>query len=305
MDNITVCVVSRIYIGELPYIHAFIKHYLNIGFDTIYLIITNPTEENIIKKYANWPTNIIFIHSNLNSEDRITMDSMNHVLQNIKETYILHIDIDEFLEIYPLCTIKDVIHESNTEKIHFNWAITVFDNISGTLRGAKGMTNRNKPFKTLCKRDIIHKFTGNGHDFETTTQTTGMISKYHLIHYWGRSFDDILIKIIYGNGLKNAKSSSLEELNNAMLVDSIHSMPVRLKMLALLSKMEKPIQLEKNYIENNIDLPKENELIYNVLSKQQRDAAFNRYNAFKENLDIVKYTEIYYKTGLFGTIMNM
>jgi DNA polymerase III alpha subunit len=50
-NSVTVATISRIYIGELPYINAFIDHYVLIGVSKIYLVITNLEEELEIKKY--------------------------------------------------------------------------------------------------------------------------------------------------------------------------------------------------------------------------------------------------------------
>ena len=298
MKNFTVAVISRIYSGELPYIKAFIHHYITIGVDNIYFVITNLAEEPYLREYLRG-SNVKFLNSPLAPDQNITMDSMSILIEQIKDTYLLHVDIDEFLDVK---SIKDTIEEEKAEKIHFKWAITVFDNINDTTKGVTGMARKNKPYKTICKTDSIASFTSNGHDFDTNKPVKDVVSKYNLIHYWGRSFNDILIKIIYGNGLKNIKTSSSNDLLKKLEDPSIHSIPVRLKMMALLSRLEKTIPLYNNYITNKIEITKEDELVYSVISTEQQKQIYERYLEFRKAFDYEKIKELYYKEGLLGPI---
>jgi hypothetical protein len=299
----SVAIISRIYIGEIPYIDAFIEHYFKIGITKLYLVITNLADANYIKEYLKHkPYEIEFINSKLGENESITMDSMNYTIEYIKETYLLHIDIDEFLDIYPFKSINLLVEHINSDKIHFNWAITVFDGHCDTNLGCRGMTHRKKPFKTLCKTALITNFTSNGHDFDTVTQVNGVESTNYLIHYWGRTFNDILIKIIYGDRFKNIKSGKLQELLDMIDNNSNTFIPVRLKMLAMLSRLNKTIPLTRNFITGKINTEKENELVYSKLSKDQIQLIYERYNRFREMFDINKYEVNYYKVGLQGGI---
>ena len=299
----TVAVISRIYIGEIPYIDMFVEHYFRFGITKMYLVITNLADEISIKDYLKHTKyDIEFVNSKLDENASISMDSMNYILEYIKETYVLHIDVDEFLDIYPYNSINDLIKDINHDKIHFNWAITVFDGLCETNLGCRGMTHRNKPYKTLCKTAIIKNFTSNGHDFETFTSIDGVKSNNHLIHYWGRTFNDILIKIIYGDKFRNIKSGKLQELIEMIENNSSKFIPVRLKMLAMLSRLDKTIPLTRNFISGKINNEKENELINSKLSKDQCLKIYERYTKFREEFDINKYEANYYKLGLQGGI---
>jgi hypothetical protein len=178
----------------------------------------------------------------------------------------------------------------------------VYDQISDTTNGARGMTHRNKPYKTLCKTSLIKNFTSNGHDFETNKPTEEVISEFNLVHYWGRSFNDILIKVIYGNKFKNIKSGKLDELLDTINIGKNTNIPVRLKMLAMLSKLDKSVPLPNDYIKDKIDLEKEQGLIVTNISIKQRELIYDRYKKFREEFDIEKYQGLYYKTGLQGGI---
>jgi hypothetical protein len=299
----SVAVISRIYIGEIPYIDAFIEHYFKIGISKLYLVITNLADENCIKEYLKHKSYAIeFINSNLDENESITMDSMNYTLEYVKETYLLHIDIDEYLDIHPFESINHLVEHINCDKIHFNWAITVFDGNCDTNLACRGMTHRKKPFKTLCKTALIKNFTSNGHDFDTVTPVNSVESTNYLIHYWGRTFNDILIKIIYGDRFKDLKSSKLQELLDMIEYNSNKFIPVRLKMLALLSRLNKTIPLPRDFISGKINKEKEDELVLSKLSKDQVQIIYERYNVFREMFDINKHEVNYYKLGLQGGI---
>ena len=304
----TVCVVSRIHIGELPYINAFIQHYQAIGVDKIYLVITKRDELAPISEYIqqqqeqqNQQQNLItYICVDLKPGESISMDNMNQILSEFKTTYTLHIDIDEFIELDTYPSIKALISEANADKIHFPWAITVNDQISDVNSATPGMTHRKKPYKTMCKTALISHFISNGHDFETHTPTEPYISPNLLIHYWGRTYNDIILKALYANGFKNAKTSTIDEVVACIANPDINALPNRLKMLALLSRLEKPLHLKHNYSINYIDYIKENELISPYLTPQQCASLYAKYVVYRNKLDYKTQIAPYYELGLLG-----
>jgi hypothetical protein len=298
MIKSTVSVISRIHIGELPYVNAFIAHYKRIGVDSIYLIITKPNELELIKNYLQMAGSFIkYTCVELKPGESISMDNMNHILQDINEDYLLHIDIDEFLDV---SSIKEVITSENADKIHFPWAITVNDGVSDIAKACYGMTHRNKPYKTLCKKDKIVKFISNGHDFETLDGVKEIISSHLLIHYWGRTFEDILLKALYANGFNNAKNSTISEVMTAVADNNINLLPNRLKMFAVLSRLEKTIHLDKDYSLRFIDKTKEAELLSALVTNDQRDKLYAKYTKFRSALDYEKQVRPYYNLGLLG-----
>ena len=301
MDTDTVCIISRIHIGELPYINSFLDYYKRIGINKVYLVITKQDEVAPISEYLiMYESFVTYIPVDLDPSQSISMDNMNHILDIITETYTLHIDIDEFLEIAPYPNILDLVLSTNASKIHFHWAITVNDGISDITKACTGMTHRKKPYKTLCRTEDITKFTSNGHDFATRRQVREVFSENYLIHYWGRTYNDILLKAIYANGFKNAKVNTLEEVLSFIDNPDVNALPNRLKMLAMLSRLDKPIELVNNYSINYIDYAKEAELLYGPLTHLQRDTLYAKYANFRNNMDISKYRDYYYECGLLG-----
>lgn len=294
----TASVISRVYIGELPYIKPFIHHYKKLKFDAIYFVITKRADEEAIKQYLQDYTNIIqYIDQTI--DENVDMNSMNDLLPQIKEDYLFHADIDEYLDLEPHNDIHVVIQEAKSEKQHFKWAITVNDGFSSNNHATYGQSHRNRPWKTMCKTSLIEGWNGS-HDVVTKGNIQGEISKYNLIHYWGRNYNDILIKLIYGNAFKDAKSSSLDEVKQYIGIDNVNFLPNRLKMFAVLSRCNKEIFLPIDYCLQYIDFKKESELLDCMVSIEDRDRLFKKYVEFMQKIDYAKHVEPYFKKGLLG-----
>jgi len=291
-------VIARVYIGELPYIKPFIQHYKMLHFDKIYLVITKSSEKDEIKEYLrDYEDSIVYIDQTM--DENVLMKNMNELLQIIKEDYIFNVDIDEFLDLTPHNDIRVLLSEAKSEKQHFSWAITVNDGFSTTDYATSGQTHRNNPWKTMCKLSCIDKWDGS-HDVFTKEPIVGEISKYKLIHYWGRNFNDILIKSTYGGGLKNAKSSSLDNVKKNIYSTDINSLPNRFKMLAVLSRCKKDIYLKTDYCLKYIDVEKESELINNVITLEERNKLYKKYVEYKNKLDYETHVAMYFQKGLLG-----
>jgi hypothetical protein len=291
------CVISRIYIGEIPYIKAFINHYLRLKFDKIYLIITKKEDESRIRTCLKEYDNIEYMYP-LNDGD-VKMLYMNHLIQFIKEDYVLHVDIDEFLDLGVGNTIKMLFKTVSYDKYHFTWAIVVNDGLTATDSASLGQTHRNKPWKTMCKTSIIEEWVG-AIDVKTKSGVDGHHSKYNLIHYWGRSYNDLLIKSIYGNGFKDAKCCSLDNIIKYVDDVNVNSIPNRLKMMAVLSRCHKTIRLNNDYCLKYIELDKEEALLTDVITMDQRERMFKKYTEFKNRLDYTTHIEPYFSKGLLG-----
>jgi hypothetical protein len=305
MQDQTVALICRVYKGELPYITSFIAHYKMIGVDTIYIVITKQSDSDEIKAYLS-NKNYELVYLQQKTDENVDMNNMDDLLPLIKEDYLLHVDIDEYLDLEPHNSIQEVLNETVAERQHFNWAVTVNDKISDNSFATYGQTHRNRPWKTMCKTSVIKAWNG-AHDVIPNREITSFYSKYKLIHYWGRNYNDILIKSIYGNAFKDAnvaKTSSLEELKKYMQNDNINSLPNRLKMLAVLSRCEKHIKLDKDYCLQFIDYEKEAELLDCVTTQEERDKLYLRYVEFRNKLDYESQVKPYFKKGLLGIDWN-
>jgi hypothetical protein len=291
--NETIALVTRVYIGELPYIKYFLDYYIKIGINKIYLIITNKTEVPLITHYLkdyNYITEFV-----INETRTINMRLFNMDDINIKEDFTLFLDVDEFLDIYPLKNIKGILKDEPGDKYHFNWVIKVNDGFSNNVKGYKN-TGSKKPYKTMCRTALINRWEGS-HDFITTREITPVKSKYRLIHHYGRTFNDMLIKCIYGKGMSNKdKNTSLAEVLKDIRSNDINDIPNRFKMMAIVSRIPKTVSIKLESIYKYIDYNLEAELLEKIAYSEKKRLA-EKYEVFRERLDN-KQLEVYLSKGM-------
>jgi len=289
-------VATRIYIGEIPYIKMFLDHYRSIGFSRVYLIITNKSETKIIQDYLHAYSS--FVTYIISPTRTIRMPILSELLaQAVSETYLLHVDVDEFLDIRPHKSIKALLKAEPGAKYHFYWNITVNDGLSNPKRAFDAHFS-SKPYKTMCKTSLI-KTWKDSHNCETLSPTPVVKSKFPLIHSYGRSFNDILIKCILGkNYVNKQKNTNLREILNATKTSSVNDIVNRLKMLAVVSRVPKPLHIHPpNYAA--IDHDAENQLI-DIIGQDKRDILYEKYVQFRTGLDLDTQVSQYYKRGLSG-----
>ncbi len=254
--TITAAVVSRIFIGELPYVISYLDYYLSIGFSRFYLIINDKNEEAPIKNYLKkYEKQITYFIPQKDIKD-LNYEGFRGCESLIQENYILNVDIDEFLylklEDKVYINIQDFIGEHQYEKYKFDWLMVINDGISNKERGFVRPDVGKIMVKTSCglARFKCHDIFTNKKNLKTFQ------GNMYVLHYWGRTFNDIVIKCLYGK-LPNNKTTNLDEMN---LDVRKKRLPVRFKLMALLSIGKKDIKIP-NFVINKIDFNKENELV--------------------------------------------
>jgi len=292
----TVAVAIRMYIGEIPYIKMFLDYYRNIGFDRAYLIITNKSETEMIQTYLQaYAPFITYIISPVRT---IRLPILSELLAKaVTETYLLHVDVDEFLDISPHKTIAKALKEEPGSKFHFYWHITVNDGLSNPARAFDAHFS-SKPHKTMCKTSLI-KTWKDSHNCETLSPVLTIKSRFPLIHCYGRSFNDILIKCMTGrNYVNKQKNTNIGEIIRAATTSSVNNIPNRIKMLALVSRVPKPLDIKPpNYA--SIDHDAEQQLI-DIIGQDKRNILFEKYKQFRAGLDMGAQVSQYYRRGLSG-----
>jgi hypothetical protein len=296
----TFAVVARIYVGELPYVNAWLNYYTQLGIDKIYLIITNPAESKKIKDYLhNHPAHqkIVFYVSKIQT---IKMTAYDSVVPIIKEDYTLFLDIDEYLDISTYGSFNALLKHEPGEKHHFYWLISTHDGLSNP---AKGFHNKfaKRPFKTMCKTSIISGWK-NSHDFLTKVPVTPVFSKCSVVHLFGRSFNDMLIKCFYGAGYGNEeKTASEKDLETAIHSTDVNAIPSRLKMMALISRVRKSVVLNRKVLKHlDYDYALETALLDSMLEPHQISHIYTKYTKFRDAMDYNTQVKQYFVRGLGG-----
>lgn len=123
-SDITVAVMTMVYIAEIPYMMSFFNYYSGLGVNRFHVIVNHPFDsmddastemksimmaqlDNINKTYGN----INLLYSS--TRERIDAhESLKH--HNISEDYVLLVDIDEFIDISPYQTISTYIQATGS-----------------------------------------------------------------------------------------------------------------------------------------------------------------------------------------------
>jgi hypothetical protein len=148
----------------------------------------------------------------------------------------------------------------------------------------------------MCRTALIDRWEGS-HNFLTKRETTPVKSKYRLIHHYGRTFNDILIKCIYGKGMSNKdKNTSLKEVLKDIRSDDINDIPKRFKMLAIVSRVPKTVNIKLESIYKYIDYDLETELLKKINSSE-KNRLQEKYEVFRKRLDY-KHVEVYHTKGM-------
>ena len=270
--SVGLCV--RYYEGELPYIQSFLSHYRNIGINKFYILIP----ENDVFLHMN--TDIILIKTKYSTDIELN-NTINMALSYFKEDYILNVDCDEYLNIQ---CIHKYIHEYPADYYKFHWLININDMNNGMNNDMNNyVCNIPNMYKSMCKTSLIKSITT--HDFILNIEISqiNIHSDTNLIHYWCRSFNDLVIKIKYGK---------LKQWNI-----KIHS---RIKMLALLKRC---IEINKHSIVPkyfNINYVEENKLI-----DPFKDQISILYNEYQDYIPLIKQKDVDYYLSGKTTLINI
>jgi hypothetical protein len=291
MDPSIAC-LARMSITELPYIKCFLDHYLSIGISRFYIINTLPQKETEIRDYLkDYMTHIYLENITPDTDVRLCLTQM---LKHITETYTLCIDIDEFLNIHPPNKIQNIINEKY-RYYEFTWLMCPND--------TDNLLNKNNIFvvkdkinhKSMTLTEIIQEI--NEHDFVLKTPIEDRYKDANLIHYWGRTFNDVLLKSLH-HQIRSVKYSCYNDLIADLANNTI---PPRFKLLALLMRNGRNIKLDNYFMK--IDFNMERELLKDipleVITKLR-----GIYRNYKRNLDR-KHISLYPHKGLFGALQTL
>jgi hypothetical protein len=285
MDNTVGC-LTRVYIGELPYLKIFIEHGLNIGIEQFYLVFPSQAHADRIQSELMPFRNHCQYFFEMNG--RNVNKSLDVDFSLIKTDYLLSIDVDEFVYIDGNKPISLFLKERRIDACHMKWVMSPrdFDTPSGPLSGFIGHIG-----KRLARTSLVRGVSGP-HGFDADPNLRFRRDRHlHLVHYWGRSFEDIVIKCMY-QMLLGEKRSSLDEMQ-ALL--KVRKLPHRLRVLASLTRHKHDVVLSHS----NHKLFDE-ELQRELLSSVSPDFLAELegvYREYKDSLDYRRHVATYPELG--------
>lgn len=276
---LTVAVLTRVCAGELPYLGSFVRHYTGIGVNAFYLIINDARDADAIRGHEAFiGCNCRFIVNDLVSSDdsmRFNLSAnFNIALPHVAEDYLLNVDVDEFLNVSPHGSIQGFIHARPVPVYCFRWLIANNDGICDPALAFQGVAG-----KQMCRTDHIKNINCHDFGFNREVQTKSIFAGYLLIHYWGRSFRDILIKTVSQVNLKTSKNASVPKLKTC---GSPGELPGRFKAMAAMSRVEKAISVPRFV---GIDTRLEEQIVRSLFDEKHEAVLFAYYQQYRDSLD--------------------
>jgi len=317
----SVCVWSRIIQSELPYVQSWIKYHESLGVQTFYLLTNHPHELNTIEGFLGGTSADLarspisgspLIRSQIKAvgskatinlysidkggaDDEFSGDVTKHILAEITEDFVVGIDVDEFW-VLPrgISTFGELIADDrNYHDVHYaTWVMAPNDRLEAQFPPYPVW--KGKEHKWMARTSGVMEF--QCHD---PVMKKGRRNKKHdqgdLLHFWGRSFVDQLLKGMTGTGTQKGgegPANTIELLNTDLL-------PQRLKFLAFL--VIHPVETNMSFEAPLMTIDKHLEMQYASeafgSSKQQTgrmvDKALQTYvkfqNCLKQQADLPKY----------------
>lgn len=291
MENIVVTRAKN----EHAFLENFINHYLNLGFDFIFIFIENDQKYDIINP------KVAFIKHNYKGNDVIQF-IFNEFLKKKKIDWVLHVDVDEFLFLKDNMKINEYIskfYKKNIGQFIFKWAMIENYRSIDSENNFKNIADQckiysNKHYKSMIKYEYLNKG-GNPHYSNVNKDTyldnikieSKLIGKCKennnytnaiLIHYHSRSLEDIFVKAL-GTNLYGKKIDPTI-LNQKYSTDELKSKMGKLR-LPFNHAREGEILNKKNILQLkfNTNSKIDNEIIHNTLK--------NICRVYNVNYDIV------------------
>lgn len=243
--------VTRLQKSETPFLNEFLAYYTNLGIHHFYLVNTEPQNGIFIKNSVaqEYSEKITFIDKQ--PEDTMR-ECQNRALPYIKETYLIHLDMDEFMYLNGM-TLNEFIESegldrNNMESVEcfFYWVMSPL--CSELFAPSIGAILSKRYFfpsgagKSLSRTQDIVKI--NNHNFELKGSKT--IKEYDsrkkncfVFHVSARGIYDIINKVQFWQfeDLKKA-SEPAKELSDLFFKKSSNFLPNRFILLSFQSKFE-------------------------------------------------------------------
>ena len=273
----TTAVVTRIHLGELPYIKSFINHYINLNVDHFYFLNTKIDEEKAINVYLEDYTNITI--RNISSNNRKISGSQTELLTFIKEDYILNVDCDEYL-LLDYNNFKHLYEKNPSDYYIFRWTMVINDTLQAPKLPYSSHFYGSK--KYLVKRKYV-KILFDHHAVVIKDIKKKQLPKF--IHFWSRSFLDVVLKCILQR-FNDPKYSNYKQILQMLKLKN--NIPNRLKVLAK-QKLLNIHNLDWNNIPIlKIDSKLEKEIVNVYLNDNQIKELKYLYNLFKSQVNKYK-----------------
>jgi len=277
----TFSVVTRMFDAELPYVGSFIRHYTNIGVRKFYFVNTHRAQFDEVKSYiARHEVQGVELKVLNTEDDNNPVNGMqNEALPHVEADFVINVDVDEYWVLPSSCPdLRTLVKRRRADVYNFGWLMLPSDKHTGAPKppyyGFHGHQSKYMVRQSCIRRLGIHRPYLKGGGGKPAKQ----IFCGCAVHFWGRSFQDVLLKVV-GQKIGNSKTSSKDQL--LQLVDE-GDIPNRLKLLAFFCRQPRvvPLKPKVNCKLLEIDVLKENELLERKLKRSEVASVHKAYQSF-------------------------
>ncbi|MCP9889365.1 glycosyltransferase family 2 protein [Cyanobium sp. ATX 6A2] len=267
-------VIFRYYEGELPYIKAFIHHYVKLKAHQLVAIVQCDSDASVLtaifSSFQSCSTILYVLHIPHERSTNACLKRTNFkAIPNIG-TWVLNVDADEFI-----FSKKG----ENGEKLFSSLIPGRFDrfNIKWVMAANMGSTNQlgvqwgiGKDYalsRNIISMPNVHHFDTKRSSYFSPSLRLETNSDLGLAHHWGRTFEDTLIKMSYQRKmLNNPKNSDFISIE-AFLQES--ELPRRLRFMAFLESLEGSIDISQTMHHDLYDIDAQHALLDPIASAKQ------------------------------------
>lgn len=250
----TFCVVTRVYKPEMPYLRSFLRHYRSIGVRKFYAFNNFYDEhEKLLQIMGNFTLDAevtIVLRSLPNEADADAL--INELgIDFVSEDWVIGVDVDEFWVLPDgIKTLPELVEARPATHYQVPWVIVPNGAIAGyrhhPYEGLPGHAG-----KWMARRTAMSKLTGQSmHEpamikspenvrlgaSENQRWWTAPVADEvgNLVHFWGRSFQDMLLKQLVQRGMNRKASWVTGQLS------ADWALPTRLATLAFFESQRGP-----------------------------------------------------------------
>lgn len=272
--------LTRVCTPELPYLCAFLGHHASLGVHFFHLLYQEEALTIPLRQLARELGVNVQLHTA--PSDRTPAQVLKESHLEFETEYALLLDPDEFVFLPGKADLSLFLASLNQPaSCYLRWVVAPCD----FQPASRGMGYLGHIGKHLAQSTRIAGI-ATAHTFALLQQEP--ISPFQferhdgfIIHYWGRTFIDTVLKCLYYKGVHPSKQSSIEEVKSC---SDPSTLPKRLKLLAALNLHHRYISTP-DHLANKIDLQKEEELLHAHLSTAQFDRLKTAYLEYRDFLD--------------------
>lgn len=281
--------ITRVCTAELPYLSAFFAHHAELGVDRFHLLIQEADIAPVatamaaragIESVVQWVTPGSSVDGCLIAFPVDTLDA----------DYAVLLDPDEFLMLSSGLTLDALAAQcEESGGLRMQWVMAPCDrDPAARRRGYLGHAG-----KHIARADRI-ELVYSTHTFKIIDRVPLQLDEFdsadaRIVHYWGRSFTDAVLKCLYFANFDARKQSSIAEV---LAVTSPATLPKRLKVLAVLNAHDRDVVIP-DFLAGAIDEDLESALLYRLIDDEALARVRQAYLAFSEYIAGTDVTRLY------------